>query len=52
MSDDEKEGQEENNLFELENMNDFASPDTTFVDFSTTYEPGQFVFTNLCRQSS
>ena len=49
MSDDEKEGQEENNLFELENMNDFASPDTTFVDFNTTYEPGQFVFTDLCQ---
>ena len=51
MSDDEKEGQEENNLFDLENMNAFAPPDTTLVDFSTTYEPGQFVLTYLCEQS-
>ena len=48
MSDtEEKEGQDESNMSALENLDDFVSPDTTLVDFSTTYEPGQYFFTNL-----
>ena len=48
MSDsEEKEGPDESNMSALENLDDLVSPDTTLVDFSTTYEPGQYVITDL-----